>query len=112
MKTAMDYEDEEREAMTPPPCPACGRRGSERNWLFFADTTTGGVCRRLETCPSSFHDAADYGPMLLDAARAYRELTVCYRINQTPSEALFARLYRAKGVLAAAEDREVHDEGK
>jgi hypothetical protein len=58
------------------------------------------------------HDAADYGPALLDAARAYRELTVCYRINQTPSEALFARLYRAKGVLAAAEGREVHDDSK
>jgi hypothetical protein len=116
MKTAMDYENEERETMTPPLCPMCHRRGSERVGMValdIPDAGYGGAGYRRHMgkfisslpCPSSFHDAADYGSMLLEAARAYCELTVCYRINQTPSEALFARLGKAKKVLAAVEGR-------
>jgi hypothetical protein len=48
--------------MTPPLCPTCGRRGSSRvGW----DATL----EREKTCLDSFHLAADYGPMLLEAAK-------------------------------------------
>jgi hypothetical protein len=36
---------------------------------------------------------------LRDAALAFQELTVCYRINKRPSEKLFKRLEKARAAL-------------
>ena len=47
--------------MTPPLCPTCGRRGSER--INRGDMTG------LLDCLDLFHLAADYGPMLLEVIR-------------------------------------------
>ena len=38
----------------------------------------------------------------LEAARAFQELTICYRIGKTPSEALFTRLAKARAIIAKA----------
>jgi hypothetical protein len=97
--TFAEWDRYERELKTRPLCPTCGRRGSERE-VCVPGTPPYDDEMHGEVCPSPFHDAADYGPVLLEAARAYCELTVCYRINRTPSEALFARLDKAKEVLA------------
>jgi hypothetical protein len=58
--------------MTPPLCPACGRRASERysGRVVEYDRLTGDV---LGACTSPFHDAADYGPMLLGLMVLCRE---------------------------------------
>jgi hypothetical protein len=58
------------EALTAPLCPTCGRRGSERysGRVVEYDRLTGGI---LGACPSSFHLAADYGPMVLEALRPF-----------------------------------------
>lgn len=37
----------------------------------------------------------------VDAARAYRELTVCYRVGKRPTEKLFAALRKADALLDA-----------
>ena len=36
---------------------------------------------------------------LLAAARAYRDLSVCYRIGKRPTEKLFSQLERANALL-------------
>ena len=54
--------------MTPPLCPTCGRRGSERNDTYINWKEDRGYY--VEECPSAFHDAADYGPMLLEALKS------------------------------------------
>ena len=36
---------------------------------------------------------------LLDAAKAFQELCVCYRIGKKPSEKLFDRLQKARELL-------------
>jgi hypothetical protein len=65
MKTAMDYESEEREARIPPLCPLCHRRASERSKSTFE----GNLRMSVHRCSAPFHDAADYGPMLLEALK-------------------------------------------
>ena len=38
---------------------------------------------------------------LMEAAKAFQDLTVCYRVGKKPNEALFQRLKRAKAALEA-----------
>lgn len=41
-----------------------------------------------------------------DAARAYQQLAMCYRIGKTPSEALFKRLEKAKAAINRWDEKE------
>ena len=54
--------------MTPPLCPTCGRRGSERE-VCVPGTPPYDDEMHGEVCPSPFHDAGDWGPALLEAAK-------------------------------------------
>jgi hypothetical protein len=87
--------------MTAPLCPACGRRGSERYEV------SDGEC--ASTCRDPFHDAADYGPMLLEALKHIGDLT-------PDGRAAWPQLMRDRAAQAvvAVEGRkgEVHDECK
>ena len=40
----------------------------------------------------------------IEAAKAYRELTICYRVGKRPSEKLFARLEKANTLLDALKE--------
>ena len=40
----------------------------------------------------------------IEAAKAYRELTICYRVGKRPSEKLFARLEKANTLLDAPKE--------
>ena len=42
---------------------------------------------------------------LLAAARAYRDLSVCYRIGKRPTEKLFSQLDRANALLKQKEEK-------
>ena len=48
--------------------------------------------------------AKHYIEELVEALKAKNELLICYRVGRQPSEALFRRLERAKGVLAKWSD--------
>jgi len=41
---------------------------------------------------------------LLSAARAYQNLSVCYRIGKRPTEKLFSKLERANALLKQKEE--------
>ena len=69
MKTAMDYEREERKAMIPPLCPVCHRRASERRGWASRPGYKSKHVRVLGHCLSPFHDAGDWGPALLEACK-------------------------------------------
>jgi hypothetical protein len=128
MKTAMDYEDEEREAMTPSPrppltpplCPLCGRRASERIGVVPPSPF-------LRECLDPLHDAGDWGPALLEACKELREqLSIAAHFvdvvspypmplgwDQVVAQADEA-IGHAKVIIAAAEgsEEEVHDDSK
>jgi hypothetical protein len=56
--------------MTPPLCPLCHRRASERmEWVFGMYPEE----KHLVRCPSPFHDAGDWGPALLEALTEARD---------------------------------------
>ena len=81
--------------MTPPLCPICGRLGSMR---FTGSVMNSGG---YEICSSPFHDAADYGPMLLEAGKAL--LTKASNgVYQGP---LVAEMNTLDAIVAAAEGR-------
>lgn len=42
---------------------------------------------------------------LLEAAKAYQELAICYRIGKRPTEKLFSRLEKAKTAIAESEPK-------
>lgn len=48
---------------------------------------------------------------LLDAAWAYRQLSMCYRVGKTPSEALFKKLEKASKALEGEQCPECHNTG-
>jgi hypothetical protein len=82
-----------------PLCPTCGRRGSERNDTYINWKEDRGYY--VEECPSAFHDAADYGPMLLEAGKAL--LTKASNgVYQGP---LVAEMNTLDAIVAAAEGR-------
>ena len=109
MKTAMDYEREERETRIPPLCPLCGRRASIRWWP--------NPIRQASECPSSFHDAGDWGPVLLEACKELRDaLAAAMRgMNGTAIDRWLAAVnalgipeglgVRAQAIIAAVEGR-------
>jgi hypothetical protein len=84
--------------MTPPLCPTCGRRASIRWWPTPIKTAS--------ECFDPFHDAADYGPMLLEACKGLKDA-----IRQESgggnrrSFHVLAKLREADEVCAAAEGR-------
>jgi len=45
--------------------------------------------------------AAERQRELLEAARAFQALNVCYRVGKTPSEALFRRIEKATAAIMA-----------
>lgn len=51
--------------------------------------------------------AAERQRELLEAARAFQALNVCYRVGKTPSEALFRRIEKATAAIMA-EPEEAH----
>ena len=53
-----------------PLCPTCHRRGSERIGVHVSVRHGREVRIPSGSCLSSFHDAADYGPMLLEAVKS------------------------------------------
>jgi len=86
--------------MTPPLCPACGRRASQRA-NYFPSMGRGGFIE----CRSPFHDAGDWGPTLLEAIRKHKAAT-----KGAPSD-VDGELY---AIIAVAEGRkeDARDEGK
>jgi len=42
---------------------------------------------------------------LLSAARAYQDLSVCYRIGKRPTEKLFSQLEKANALLKQKEEK-------
>lgn len=42
---------------------------------------------------------------LLEAAKAYQELAICYRTGKRPTEKLFSRLEKAKTAIAESEPK-------
>ena len=92
-------------AMTPPLCPTCGRRASQRA-NYFPSMGRGGFIE----CPSPFHDAGDWGPALLEALALVLPLAKGYAAaHQVGSNQRYIEI--ADETLAAAEGRkeEVHD---
>jgi hypothetical protein len=94
--------------MTAPLCPTCNRPGSER---------VGRISR--ESCTSSFHDAADYGPALLEALRPFAAIKTSDGPYIYAGDAVHMQVFvrtgdvrEARKLLAAVEGRkgEVHDE--
>jgi hypothetical protein len=59
--------------MTPPTCPLCHRRASERyGWICSMKTADGTPHTYCTTpCLSYFHDAGDWGPALLEAVNCW-----------------------------------------
>jgi hypothetical protein len=57
--------------MTPPLCPLCGKRASERTAFVKSELT--GYPPVMVVCASPFHDAGDWGPELLEALREARD---------------------------------------
>jgi len=87
--------------MTPPLCPTCHRRGSERIGVHVSVRHGREVRIPSGSCLSSFHDAADYGPMLLEAGKAL--LTKASNgVYQGP---LVAEMNTLDAIVAAAEGR-------
>ena len=117
MKTAMDYEDEEREAMIPPLCPVCHRRASERRGWASRPGYKSKHVRVLGHCLSPFHDAGDWGPVLLEACKELRDaLAAAMRgMNGTAIDRWLAAVnalgipeglgVRAQAIIAAVEGR-------
>jgi hypothetical protein len=117
MKTAMDYEREERKAMIPPLCPVCHRRASERRGWASRPGYKSKHVRVLGHCLSPFHDAGDWGPALLEACKELRDaLAAAMRgMNGTAIDRWLAAVnalgipeglgVRAQAIIAAVEGR-------
>jgi hypothetical protein len=84
--------------MTPPTCPLCHRRASER--VYRGDLTG------LVDCLSPFHDAGDWGPALLEALKDAAEFLHLAQGNHTVD---WATADRVDDLLAAVGG---HEEGK
>jgi len=79
--------------MTPPLCPTCGRRASERfHWELDTVIAPGWD----KPCPSPFHDAGDWGPALLECA---------FRLRSSDDGIVSAAMLQLAQIHAAIEGR-------
>ena len=92
--------------MTPPLCPACGRRASQRA-NYFPSMGRGGFIE----CRSPFHDAGDWGPKLFGAVDDFAtELESRLPKDGSPYECGLqnqaqADAWRLRTIIAAVEGR-------
>ena len=103
--------------MTPPFCPTCGRRGSERE-VCVPGTPPYDDEMHGEVCPSPFHDAGDWGPALLEALKSATNWAKMFLMGCTihESQELSCQedVQRIDDLLAECEGRkeEIRDESK
>jgi hypothetical protein len=74
---------------------------SARDLLAARLSTDGGV--RVDHIEPDIKAAINEFDRLFDAARAFDELAICYRIGKRPTEKLFKRLAKARETLNALE---------
>ena len=63
------------------------------------------ACARMNDPATDISTLKAQRDELLAAAKAYQELSVCYRLNKRPTEKLFDRLETANFAIASAEAR-------
>ena len=102
--------------MTPPLCPVCGRRASERRGWASRPGYKSKHVRVLGHCISPFHDAGDWGPKLFGAVDDFAtELESRLPKDGSPYECGLqnqaqADAWRLRTIIAAAEGKEDGDD--